>query len=108
MGVVALDLTRFTPADMRKIEALRKKVWTMHRWCRCDRREIDGREHVFLYSGDRSRQPYASYRLCRSDDGAYGLRDGRSDDLLATARTVDEIIDAIPGDFYHAHRRRDA
>lgn len=104
-NIVELDLTRFTPADARKLEALQRKIWAMHRWCRCDRIERDGREQVFLYSGDRSRQPYASYRLCRTDTGAYALHDGRSERLLATARTMDGAIDALPEDFYYARYR---
>lgn len=74
----------------------------MHRWCRCELLERDGREQAFLYSGDRSRQPYASYRLCRSASGRYDLHDGRSGRRIATARTMDGAIDALPGDFYHA------
>lgn len=99
-NLVSLDLRRFSPADDEKIKALQKKVWMMRRWCRCDRVDRDGREHYALYSGDRGRQPYASYRILRSDDGSYALHDGRTDALLHEGRTIDAAIDGLPDDFY--------
>ena len=101
-NVVALNLARFTAADARKIEELQQKVWMMRRWCRFDRIEKGGAEVIHLYSGDRSRQPYASYRLTRSKIGAYDLFDGRSGEKLAVGRTIDDVIDALPEDFYYA------
>ena len=101
-NVVALDLARFTAADAKKIEGLQQRVWMMRRWCRFDRIEKDGAETIHLYSGDRSRQPYANYRLSRSKTGAYDLFDGRSGKKLATGRTIDDVIDALPEDFYYA------
>ena len=101
-NVVALDLARFTAADARKIEELQQKVWMMRRWCRFDRIEKDGAEAIHLYSGDRGPQPYASYRLSRSKTGAYDLFDGRSGEKLAMGRTIDDVIDALPEDFYYA------
>lgn len=104
-NVVTLDLARFTASDKNKIERLKRRVWLMHRWCRCDLMERDGRQHFALYSGDRSGTPYASYRLRRDAAGAYALLDGRSGETLARARTIDRVIDALPDDFYHARRQ---
>ena len=101
-NVVTLDLARFTAADAEKIEELQRKLRMMRRWCRFDRIERNGAEAIQLYSGDRGRQPYASYRLSRSKTGVYELFDGRSGDKLAIGRTVNEVIDALPEDFYHS------
>ena len=40
----------------------------------------------------------------RHEDGTYGLREGDGGKALATGRTIDEVIDAIPGDFYYPER----
>ncbi len=100
-NIVPLDLTRFSKLDLQKIEALKQKVWMMRRWCRVDRITRDGKEHLLLYSGDRGPQPYASYRLSREGSGKYVLFDGRSSAIIATERTVDDVIDAIPDEFYY-------
>lgn len=99
-NLVSLDLRRFSPTDIEKIDALRKKVTMMRRWCRCDLVKRDGQEQYALYSGDRGRQPYSSYRIVRRDDGSYALHDGRTDDLIGEGRTIDAAIDALPDDFY--------
>ena len=101
-NLVTLDLRRFTPADAAKIDALQKKVAMMRRWCRCERLAQDGHDIYALYSGDRGRQPYASYRIVRLGDGTYALHDGRSDRLVGQGRTIDAAIDALPDDFYFA------
>ena len=101
-NLVNLDLRRFTPADAEKIDALQKKVWMMRRWCRCDHLTGDDGEEFALYSGDRGRQPYASYRIVRRDDGVYVLSDGRTGDAIVEGRTIDSVIAALPDDFYFA------
>ena len=99
-NLVALDLTRFTQADARKLADLKKKVMMMRRWCRCERTVKDGRDAFELYSGDSSAQPYANYRIIRREDGGYVLEDSRSDSHIADGRTIDNVIDALPDDFY--------
>ena len=99
-NLVALDLSRFTRTDIRKLADLRKKVQMMRRWCRCERLEKDGRDTILLYSGDRGAQPYACYRITRRNDGSYSLQDARSDANIADGRTIDIVIDALPDDFY--------
>ena len=105
-NLLTLDLARFTRRDLDKIEALSGKLALMHRWYRSERRPAAGGEQVAIYSGDRSNTPYASYRIARLDDGAYRLSDHRTGRVLATARAIDPIIEAIPGDFYHSGPRR--
>ncbi len=101
-NLVTLDLRKFTAADAAKNEALQDKIRMLRRWYRCERVERDGIEYFALYSGDRGNQPYASYRVFRDVRGAYLLRDGRSDALIATGRMIDAALDALPDDFYFA------
>ena len=103
-NLVRLDLSRFTARDLRKIHRLGDKMRLLHRWFRGDR--ITGRDGdgFAIYSGDRGPKPYASYRIVRFADGAYGLLDGISGDALATGRTVDAVMEAIPDDFYYPGR----
>lgn len=98
--LITLDLTRFTHADLQKLEGLKKKVFTMRRWCRYERIVKAGREMYALYSGDRGPQAYASYVVARRENGAYILQDGRSEAPIADGRTIDTVIDALPEDFY--------
>ncbi len=105
-NLVTLDLARFTSRDIDKVEALSDKLKLMHRWYRSERRSVSGSDQIAIFSGDRSNMPYASYRIARQNDGAYHLSDHRTGRLLATARSIDPILAAIPGDFYHAGPRR--
>lgn len=101
-NLVALDLRKYTAADAAKIEVLQDKIRMLRRWCRCERVDSDGIEYFALYSGDRGNQPYASYRVFREVHGAYLLHHGRSNTLIATGRTIDAALDALPDDFYFA------
>ena len=101
-NLVRLDLARFTAADLKKIAALGNKLTLMHRWFRHDRRIVDGRECVTVYSGDRGPARYASYRICRDADGTYELGDGRTGRRIATGRTLDAVLGALPDDFFYA------
>ncbi|MBM3486858.1 MAG: hypothetical protein FJX67_09520 [Alphaproteobacteria bacterium] len=101
-NLVRLDLARFTAADLKKIAALGTRLTLMHRWFRHDRKMLDGRECITVYSGDRGPVRYASYRICRDPDGTYELVDGRSGRRIATARTLDAVLAALPDDFFYA------
>ena len=105
-NVVSLDLGRFTRRDIDKIDGLANKLKLMHRWYRSERESRRGTDQVAIFSGDRSNTPYASYRIARLNDGSYHLADHRSGRVLATARSIDTVLDAIPGDFYHAGARQ--
>ncbi len=99
-NLVRLDLSRFSARDIRKIDELGDKMRLLHRWFRSERLSDAGGEAYAIYSGDRGPRRYSSYRIVRHQDGAYGLREGDGGKALATGRTIDEVIDAIPGDFY--------
>lgn len=97
-----LDLSRLTRSDIAKIQGLRRKLRLMHRWFRCERLEAGGADGFALYSGDRGPRTYVSYQLVRQPGGSYELIDPRGDDVpLATARTIDGVIDALPEDFFY-------
>jgi hypothetical protein len=99
-NLVTLDLTRFTSADIQKLEALRNKVVLLRRWYRHERVERNGREFYVLYSGDSGPQAYASYVVSRRENGSYALQDARSEAPIADGRTIDAVIEALPEDFY--------
>ena len=40
----------------------------------------------------------------RYGDGSYGLSEGNGGKVLADGRTMDEVIDALPDDFYYPER----
>ncbi len=101
-NLLTLDLARFSRRDLDKIAALSGKLALMHRWYRTERRSVAGSEQVAIFSGDRSSTPYAGYRITRLEDGAYRLSDYRTGRVLATARAIDAVLEAIPGDFYHS------
>ncbi len=103
-NLVRLDLSRFTARDVRKIGELGDKMRLLHRWFRCERRHGPDGEAFAIYSGDRGPRRYASYRIVRHEDGTYGLIEGDSDAALADGRTIDEVIDALPSDFYYPER----
>ena len=103
-NLVRLDLSRFTARDVRKIGELGDKMRLLHRWFRCERLGGSDGEAFAIYSGDRGPRRYASYRIVRHEDGTYGLIEGDGDKPLADGRTIDEVIDALPGDFYYPER----
>lgn len=104
--LVRLDLARFSARDLQKIEVLAGKLKLMHRWYRSERVPTAGADEIRIYSGDRSNAPYSCYRLSRLGDGAYRLVDHRSGREIAQARSIDRVIEAIPGDFFYAGARR--
>ena len=104
--LVRLDLARFSARDLEKIEVLAGKLRLMHRWYRSERVPTAGADEIRIYSGDRSNAPYSCYRLSRHADGAYRLADHRSGREIAQARSIDRVIEAIPGDFFYAGARR--
>ncbi len=103
-NLVRLDLSRFTARDVRKIGELGDKMRLLHCWFRRERRDGADGEGYAIYSGDRGPRRYASYRIVRREHGAYGLVEGDGGKELAEGRTIDEVIDAIPGDFYYPER----
>ncbi len=103
-NMVRLDLSRFTARDVRKIGQLGDKMRLLHRWFRCERLDGSDGEAFAIYSGDRGPRRYASYRIVRHEDGTYGLNECDGDKALADGRTIDEVIDALPGDFYYPER----
>ena len=104
--LVRFELARFTARDLEKVEALARKLKLMHRWYRSER--VSGKEadEIRIYSGDRSNAPYACYRISRLGDGSYRLADHRSGREIAEARSIDPVMEAIPGDFFYAGARR--
>ena len=104
--LLPFELSKFTTRDVDKVEALSKKLELMHRWYRCERSTRRGSDQFWIYSGDRSNTPYACYRIARLNDGSYHLADHRSGQVLATARSIDPILEAIPNDFYYAGARK--
>jgi len=102
-NLVPLDLSAFSRADLDKIRALGDKLRLLYRWFRYEHRTEPGRESVRIYSGARGSSPYASYRLERRRDGRYALLDNRADETLATGRTLDDVVAAIPDDFYYSN-----
>ena len=105
--LVRLDLGRFTERDLEKVDALSRKLKLMHRWYRSERARGKESDEIRVYSGDRSNAPYACYRISRRNDGLYCLADHRSGREIARARSIDPVIEAIPGDFYYAGARRE-
>ncbi|MDE0057085.1 MAG: hypothetical protein OXI22_09490 [Defluviicoccus sp.] len=104
--LVRLDLARFTARDLEKVAALARKLELMHRWYRSERIPGGEVDEIRVYSGDRGNAPYACYRISRRADGSYCLADHRSGREIARARSIDPVIEAIPGDFFYAGARR--
>ena len=104
--LVHLDLARFTGRDLEKVEALSHKLKLMQRWYRSERSSRPDADEIQVYSGDRSNTPYSCYRIARHGDGSYHLVDHRSGREIAAARSIDPVIEAIPGDFFYAGARR--
>ena len=103
-NLVRLNLSRFTSRDIRKIDELGEKMRLLHRWFRCERLDSSVGEAFVIYSGDRGPRRYASYQIIRHEDGSYDLSQGNGGKSLAGGRTMDEIIDALPDDFYYPQR----
>ena len=103
-NLVRLDLSRFTARDVRKIGELGDKMHLLHRWFRCERQNDSDGEAFKIYSGDRGPRRYASYQISRHDNGTYSLIEGDGGTELAHGRTIDKVIDALPGDFYFPKR----
>jgi hypothetical protein len=106
-NLVRLDLSRFSRTDIIKIEDIGRKLRLMHRWFRYERREEDsgdGADCYMIFSGDRGPRTYVSYSIWRLYDGGYELRDPQRKQLLASARSIDGVIDALPDDFFYTAR----
>lgn len=101
-NLVQLDLSQFSPADLKLIEALGEKQKLLYRWFRRERITQPGLDQYKVYSGARSRSPYAAYRVERYSDGTYRLMNQRSDEVLAEDRTLDAVLDKLPDDFFYS------
>lgn len=101
-NLVQLDLSPFSKSDLEKIRALGEKQKLLYRWFRSERVTRPGLDQFLLYSGTRGKTPYAAYRVERYRDGTYKLASQRSDELLASSRTLDEVLDKIPDDFFYS------
>lgn len=101
-NLVRLDRSPFSGADIQKIQALGEKQRLLYRWFRSERLTRPGLDQYLLYSGARSRTPYAAYRVERYSDGTYRLLNQRTDELLAQGRTLDEVLDRLPDDFFYS------
>lgn len=101
-NLVRLDRSPFSNADLQKIQALGEKQRLLYRWFRCERQTRPGLDQFLLYSGARSRTPYAAYRVERHGDGTYRLANQRTDEPLAAGRTLDEVLERLPEDFFYS------
>jgi hypothetical protein len=102
-NLITLNLSPFSRADIAKIAALGDKQRLLYRWFRSERVSEAGLDRCFLYSGARGRAPYASYLVERHRNGRYRLVDQRKDEAICRVRTLDEVLDALPEDFYYSH-----
>ena len=106
-NLIRLDLSKFTRPDVVKIEDIGRKLRLMHRWFRFERREDDndvGGDCYMIYSGDKGPRTYVTYSLWRLYDGEYELRDPQRKELLASARSIDRVIENIPDEFFYTGR----
>jgi len=101
-NLVRLDLSPFSKSDLEKIGALGEKQKLLYRWFRSERTSRPGLDQFLLYSGTRGKSPYAAYRVERYRDGTYKLANQRSDELIASGRTLDEVLNRIPDDFFYS------
>ena len=99
-NLVELDLSPFSKSDLAKIKALGEKLRLLYRWFRAERVTQPGLDQYLIYSGDRSRTPYAAYRVDRHRDGEYRLVSLKTDECLAAARTMAGVLDRLPDDFF--------
>lgn len=105
-NLVSLDLSKFSRADIAKIEGIGEKLRLMRRWFRYDIDDTEGRAEARIYSGDRGPARYARCRIVRSQDGSYELYIEGAESPLAQARTMDAVIDAIPDEFFYTSYQR--
>ncbi len=101
-NVVSLDLSVFTRGDIEAIKSLGEKQKLLFRWFRCERKTEPGRDQYMIYSGTRSRTPYAAYRIERRKDGTYHLMEQRTDTEIAAGRIIGDVITKIPDDFFYS------
>jgi hypothetical protein len=101
-NLVQLDRSPFSQADLKKIKALGEKQQLMYRWFRSERITQPGLDQFKVYSGARTKTPYAAYRVERYGDGTYKLFDQRTDEILAEERTIDAVLDTLPDDFFYS------
>lgn len=101
-NLVPLDLSPFARADIDKIARLGEKQRLLYRWFRSERVSQPGLDQCMIYSGARGRTPYAAYRVVRHRDGHYELFNQRSGASIARGRTIDEVIDRLPEDFFYS------
>ena len=101
-NLIRLDRSPFSDADIRKIHALGEKQRLLYRWFRCERHSQPGLDQFVVYSGARSRTPYAAYRVERYSDGIYKLANQRTDEFLAEGRTLDDVLGHLPDDFFYS------
>ncbi|MBT5049124.1 MAG: hypothetical protein HOM58_11545 [Rhodospirillaceae bacterium] len=101
-NLIQLDRSPFSPADLKKIEALGEKQKLLYRWFRSERITQPGLDLYKVYSGARGRTPYAAYRVERYSDGTYKLLRHRTDELLAEDRTLDAVLEKLPDDFFYS------
>lgn len=99
-NLVELDLSPFSKSDLAKIKALGEKLRLLYRWFRSERITEPGLDQYLIYSGDRSRTPYAAYRIDRHRDGQYHLFRQKTEESLVTARTMTDVLDKLPDDFF--------
>lgn len=101
-NLVPLDLSPLSRADLDKVVRLGEKQRLLYRWFRSERVTEPGCDQCLIYSGARGRTPYAAYRVMRLRDGHYELADHRTGATIARGRTIDEIIDRLPEDFFYS------
>ena len=102
-NLIALDLSPFSRADLGKIAKLGDNLRLLYRWFRSERVTESGLDRYFLYSGARGRTPYASYLVERHHDGRYRLMEQRQLTQICWGRTIEEVLKALPEDFYYSH-----
>ncbi len=101
-NLVRLDLSSFTKSDLQRITALGEKLKLLYRWFRAERTTRPGLDQYFIYSGDRTKTPYAAYRVERYRDGEYRLCNQKTDECLATGRTIQQVLASLPDEFFYS------
>ena len=101
-NLIELDLSPFSRPDLAKIKALGERQRLLYRWFRAERVTRPGLDQYLVYSGDRTRTPYAAYRIERYRNGEYRLMRQRSDECLLSARNIDDILNKLPDDFFYS------
>lgn len=101
-NVVQLDLSRFSDSDVQAILALGEKQKLLYRWFRTERNTEAGLDQYCIYSGARTKTPYAAYRIERHRDGEYRLCRHKTDEELIRSRSIHAVIEAIPDDFFYS------